>query len=906
MYAPNRFVYLWGVVVLAVLAGAQAVRATTVAVTFTVNYANGNGGSIDVSDSLYRLWATPNTVNGGSGSFTSGTIQLNPGDGVYAHPTGNATPSTATVTVPSGGGNLTFSLNLAGGANQQQTLPWYYSTSFKNNMPFGFNWKATLDSNGATIGSGSVAPGATQGWTWSQTGTGGVPFHIAVTDQGGNQLGSYGISGTDPAWSTSPSPPTGTTANNTGGLPNPMASDSNLVWNDNPNQPALDSTLKNGFNDVATIDGYGLNQLAGQMNALQATDNQIQSGISGLQTTDQNGFNSLGTQLSGISSSVAPLSGQLSSIYSQIGGMQSQLHGDNGTMIADLSGIQAGQSSMSSSMSSVQSAVSSVNTTLNGFQSQSHSDLAGVQSAIQNLQAATVVDPRPNIDAVKIAVNNLDADVNGGLGTVNGTLGTMSSALQAHGNTLAAISSTETGNNGLLGQINTGVGNVNSTLGGVAKDSTLNGVNQTLQGARSDLTTINTSLGGINSALNSQISLVVGAVQTADQRAQAAAQAAYNEHQTLDIDLNAGLGNLSSSGTANAASVVAAINAANNSISGKGDTLHNDNQQFSNQNHGDLGAINATLGTIAQELQNPIDPRPNIDSVANAVNGMKSDMDTRLDGANGWLGRIEGDVNPLHTDVQQVHTDLVGLTNEIGQLPKMFDDYAGKKLAGMQFDADSAQASGQAAAKPFNDSVSGAQAGLNNAAGNLPDTSGNLDDTFWTAQLPIIGSVVTFDFNPLHSQWLGPLVPAIYTSILWVVTYLYVFACYKVAEQNLQHLTPYQARTAGTSVLGTNTNALSALGMAGLISLALAAVPAIFIAWFASPAGTYAFSTILTLPINSVMGASKPAQQGMLLLSHFIPVNVILTDALLYLGFRMGFGGVYFVARQVMLYLVGL
>jgi hypothetical protein len=166
--------------------------------------------------------------------------------------------------------------------------------------------------------------------------------------------------------------------------------------------------------------------------------------------------------------------------------------------------------------------------------------------------------------------------------------------------------------------------------------------------------------------------------------------------------------------------------------------------------------------------------------------------------------------------------------------------------------------------------------------------------TLWTRSN---GQPWEVDLNPLSYPAVATFAAWLRNVLVWVSTMMYVLAAYGIVHEAL--LLAPSARQAQSASAVPAASSGFALVAAPLITVALAAVPALFVS-FMSAGGFYS-----VINANPLGGGDGVIQMGVGLAAAFLPLETILAHIVLYLVFKIKLGAVYWLACTIVRFIVG-
>ena len=122
-------------------------------------------------------------------------------------------------------------------------------------------------------------------------------------------------------------------------------------------------------------------------------------------------------------------------------------------------------------------------------------------------------------------------------------------------------------------------------------------------------------------------------------------------------------------------------------------------------------------------------------------------------------------------------------------------------------------------------------------------------------------------------------------------------ACYNVIHQALLIAPAARQSTSASAVPAASSG--FALLAAPLITVALAAIPAVFVA-FMSAGGYYS-----VIDANPFGGGDSTVQMGVGLAAAFLPLETIIAQIVLFFVFKIKLGAVYWLACTIVRFIVG-
>lgn len=153
------------------------------------------------------------------------------------------------------------------------------------------------------------------------------------------------------------------------------------------------------------------------------------------------------------------------------------------------------------------------------------------------------------------------------------------------------------------------------------------------------------------------------------------------------------------------------------------------------------------------------------------------------------------------------------------------------------------------------------------------------------------------DINPLSHASVAGFAARLRNAVISISTFLYVMACYGVVHEAL--LFAPSARQAQSASAVPAASSGFALIAAPLITVALAAIPAVFVSFMG--AGGY----LNVINANPFGGGDSAIQMGVSLAAAFLPLETILSHILLFFVFKIKAGAVYWLASTIVRFIVG-
>lgn len=136
----------------------------------------------------------------------------------------------------------------------------------------------------------------------------------------------------------------------------------------------------------------------------------------------------------------------------------------------------------------------------------------------------------------------------------------------------------------------------------------------------------------------------------------------------------------------------------------------------------------------------------------------------------------------------------------------------------------------------------------------------------------------------------------------WVLTVSFLIACWSVLGSHIQALgSVRQATASGQTILGTNANVVTALAAAALITVVLAAVPALAL----TIGDKVVMNAISFQPFTVAASVSTMCANAVGIADMFFPLDLSAFYVCNYILFRVSISGVWFVAVTVCRFIVG-
>jgi hypothetical protein len=159
---------------------------------------------------------------------------------------------------------------------------------------------------------------------------------------------------------------------------------------------------------------------------------------------------------------------------------------------------------------------------------------------------------------------------------------------------------------------------------------------------------------------------------------------------------------------------------------------------------------------------------------------------------------------------------------------------------------------------------------------------------------------VSVDLNPMHLTEFAQVAAWFRKLVAWFAAFAFAIAAYSIVYQAILSMGSWrQAQASGEAVLGTNVNTGVALVCAGLITVALAGVPAIWSNWWSDQGFSSVFSSAPWMSdVDAISG-------GVNMINQWIPLASIMTYLTTYFSFYLGAGAAVRFVQTVIRFLVG-
>lgn len=157
----------------------------------------------------------------------------------------------------------------------------------------------------------------------------------------------------------------------------------------------------------------------------------------------------------------------------------------------------------------------------------------------------------------------------------------------------------------------------------------------------------------------------------------------------------------------------------------------------------------------------------------------------------------------------------------------------------------------------------------------------------------------TIELDPFEHPWVNALASLCRHVIAWGSLVGLIYFCSQEVSKGVGVSGTWrQASSAGTSVAGTNVNSASAISMAGLITVALAVLPATALTVMTTFSGGWAAGPVPSISNGSIAWSVDAMLQ-------FIPLGLVVSDLATGLIFRFTWSGLLWFVQTVIRFLVG-
>ena len=268
-----------------------------------------------------------------------------------------------------------------------------------------------------------------------------------------------------------------------------------------------------------------------------------------------------------------------------------------------------------------------------------------------------------------------------------------------------------------------------------------------------------------------------------------------------------------------------------------------------------------------------------VDEIGNQTTEIASQSSTLQDIANN-TDEIEGKLDETNSGLADVNTKLDGLGAKLERDPQPAGDTSGQ---------------GQAASTEYADKFNAA---ANSEPQILPLPGADLRPFEITLPAVLGQGPWVISPDPKSNPMIDGVFSFVRSLVLWFITLGLMYVGIKdTIELMKAGAAANQARSAGTSVLGWNVNTASALIMAGLITAALATLPAMFFNQF----GLNPFANLG----DPLQGGTNIVNFGLYFLDCFFPILEAMSAVIGLVVWKLSSAGVYWVSTTTVRFLVG-
>lgn len=449
-------------------------------------------------------------------------------------------------------------------------------------------------------------------------------------------------------------------------------------------------------------------------------------------------------------------------------------------------------------------------------------------------------------------------------------------------------------------EINSGFINVNGKL--ISVQSALDAINGSVGGLQSSLDGLNATATQSKQVLDNQyakITSIDGNLETANSRLQEISEGQQSVIQKLgDLNLTAeGLAKEStlsatkstiSSEGANTRDSLATLNT---SIIQTRDAVGSGNQINQDGHLGTKTSVDQVKSVLASVYAAIDGARTEANASASAVQG-------KLDVGNAFLSNIKDNTTALNQNLNGLGGKLDTLSGNVRENTQSTADRLDDVIDLLDHSDFDPGLSGQ------NNAGSTAGSAIRNqldaAANSLVVPSiPTAPVSPWRVTLGTVpgGQSWEVDLNPLSYPSVASLAAWLRNVLVWFSTVVYVMACYNVVHQALL-IAPAARQTSSASAVPAASSGFALLA-APIITVSLAAIPAVFVA-FMSAGGYYS-----VINANPFGGGDSVIQMGVSLAAAFLPLETIIAQIVLFFVFKIKLGAVYWLACTIVRFIVG-
>lgn len=279
----------------------------------------------------------------------------------------------------------------------------------------------------------------------------------------------------------------------------------------------------------------------------------------------------------------------------------------------------------------------------------------------------------------------------------------------------------------------------------------------------------------------------------------------------------------------------------------------------------------------------------------NRFNQFGEGLERKLD----WIG---GDLDTIANNTAFLNTNGVpNITNLLGQIRDGVISNATWGVMSSNIGVLAARDGSGSTITNYNDAIAGIGQGTDtNATGfasngsfQAPSSTGSGSDPGNSWTFTILGT--TIDFNPMHYDYMADLATWFRFLLKWgLVSGLAIFVARRTQDAINAMGGWHQTTGSMVSVAGFGTNLATAIVARLLIIAILDLVPAFYIAWKSNQSSLFA-----ALGVDPFSTANPSIAQGLWLANQFLPLDVMVSDAVLALSFTVALTAVCY-GKQIM------
>ena len=449
-------------------------------------------------------------------------------------------------------------------------------------------------------------------------------------------------------------------------------------------------------------------------------------------------------------------------------------------------------------------------------------------------------------------------------------------------------------------EINSGFINVNGQM--ISVQNALNAINGSVGGLQASLDGLNTTASQSKQVLDNQYAKIIsidGNLETANSHLQEISEDQQSVIQELG-ELNV---------TAEGLAKESTLSATKSTISSEGTSTRESLATLNTS----ISQTRDAVGSGNQVNQDGhLATRTSVDQVKSVLASVYAAIDGARSEANASASAIRGKLDVGNEFLSNIRDNTTAMNQNLNGIGVKLDTISGNVLE----NTDSTAERLDDVIDLLDHSDFDPGLGGQNTAGSVAGSAikGQLESIANGLSVPSIPSApvspwrVSLGTGPGGQPWEVDLNPLSYPSVatfaawlrnvlVWFSTVVYVMACYNVIHQALLIAPAARQSTSASAVPAASSG--FALLAAPLITIALAAIPAVFVA-FMSAGGYYS-----VINANPFGGGDSVIQMGVGLAAAFLPLETIIAQIVLFFVFKIKLGAVYWLACTIVRFIVG-